>query len=186
MPQDTRPVLSVAVRRFDRNFEQHIRKSLRQLQEAAAEQPGYLGEQNSVSHVEDHCELVTVFAFDSQTNLDNWENSELRNRLIAEIDRHPHESTKHTGFDDFSVLLHPQSKVTRIEIVLVLIFWIILLSGVLNRIADFVLPDSFPPALRYVLTISVNVGLISYIFLPWSSRMLTRLRDRLESLRRDR
>lgn len=178
MPKEAHPVLSVIIRRFRKKHEDRIRQSLTRLQEAARGQPGFLGEQNSVSHADSYCELVTVFAFDSRKSLERWEGSDLRNRLIADLDRHPHESSKHTQFDDLSVLLHPQSRVSKIEIVLVLIFWILALGAVLDHVAGFLLPQGMPPVMRNMLLVSVNVVLISYVLLPWSSRCITRLKTR--------
>ncbi|MHA6325493.1 hypothetical protein [Roseivivax sp. CAU 1753] len=148
--------------------------------------PGYLGEQNSLSEGETTCELVTVFAFDSRRNLERWERSTLRIQFLAELDRHPQESSKHTTFDDLARLLHPRSHVSKIEVVLILIFWIVVLGGLLDYLADIILPGAVPPMARSVLLISVNVILISYVFLPRTSMALTRLKMRLSAARKGR
>ncbi|MEZ5778237.1 MAG: hypothetical protein R3E44_07745 [Paracoccaceae bacterium] len=178
MPKQTRAVLSIIVRRFDQEFEEEIGRSLARLQRAAAEQPGYLGEQNSLTRRADGCELVTVFVFDSRANLERWENSAARERHLAELDRHPQEITRHTRFDELARLLDPGAGISRIEIVAILIFWIVILGEALRHIADLVLPDALQPFWRNLLMISVNVVLISYAFLPWSSIALTRLKAR--------
>ena len=56
-----------------------------------------------------------------------------------------------------------------------------MIAEVLTLLAGYVLPDRFTGFWREVLLISVNVLLISYIFLPWSSRALTRLKSRLRA-----
>ena len=55
------------------------------------------------------------------------------------------------------------------------------IAELLTLLAGYVLPDRFTGFWREVLLISVNVLLISYIFLPWSSRALTRLKSRLRA-----
>lgn len=179
MSNQARPALSIIVRRFRHEFKDEIMQSLRELQKAAADQPGYLGDHNSLSEHHEYCELVNVFAFSSRTNLERWESSDLRNKYLAELDRHPQEATKHTHFDELAQLLSPTSQVSKIEIVIILIFWILVLGAFLGYLADYLLPAAFPPVWRSVLLISVNVILISYVFLPWSSNGLTKLKSRI-------
>ncbi|WP_226782946.1 antibiotic biosynthesis monooxygenase [Oceaniglobus trochenteri] len=178
MSKDAQPVLSVITRRFRPELAKDIRAALENLQKAAARQPGYLGEQNSLTQVDDGCELVTVFAFDSRANLLRWESSDVRKTFLAQLERHPQESVKHTTFDGLSFLLGPQASLRKIEIVAILIFWIFLSGMALGHLADLVLPTALPAPLRSLLLISVNVALISYVLLPWSSRVLTRVKAR--------
>lgn len=179
----TRPVLSVIVRRFMPDIEPDIREAFARLQRAAEDQPGYIGAQNSLSQRTEWCELVTVFAFDSRRNLDRWERSNRRKSLLAALDRHPQESSKHAGFDRLALLPHPASRIGKAETVAILIVWILSLGTVLGGIADHALPDTVPRLGRDAIVVSINVLLISYIFLPWSSVLLTRLKDRLSPRR---
>ncbi|MBO9457392.1 hypothetical protein J7376_19365 [Paracoccus sp. R12_1] len=179
MSHDERPVLSIIVRRFALEYKDDILHSLDQLQQAAADQKGYLGDHNSLSRESDGYQLVNIFAFSSRENLDSWEDSEVRKSCLAELDRHPQEATEPARFDDIAQLLQPASKISKIEIVVILIFWIVVLGAVLGHLAEFILPESFLRTGRSVLLISVNVVLISYIFLPWSSHWVTKLKARL-------
>ena len=178
MPDKPRPIVSIIIRRFRQEFEQDIMQSLRELQIVAAKQPGYLGDQNHLSHDRGCCELVNVFAFDSTKNLERWETSDERARHLKILDAFPQEKSNHVKFDELEPLLGPQSNTSKIEIVLILIFWIVLIGAVLGYLADFLLPASFPQFGRTVLLISINVVLISYFFLPWSSKLLGRLKSR--------
>lgn len=186
MSRDERPVLSIIVRRFALEYKDDIMHSLDQLQKAAADQKGYLGNHNSLSREDGGYQLVNVFAFNSRKNLERWEDSEVRKSFLAELDRHPQEATEPAQFDDFAQLLQPASKISKIEIVAILIFWIVVLGAFLGHLADFVLPENFPRTGRSVLLISVNVALISYIFLPWSSRWVTKLKARLAGTTRNK
>ncbi|MFP7571227.1 hypothetical protein [Marivita sp. S2033] len=174
---DVNPVLSVTVRRFRADYKTDIETSLHRLQDAAARHRGYLGEQNSLSQSGDLCELVTVFAFDSRVSRESWERSEARAETLAELDKFPQEMTKHTQFDELAALIEPKSRVSKIEIVLILIFWIVLNSTILDFIATFLLPQTIPALVEKTLLIAVNVALISYVLLPWSSRLLSRLKE---------
>ncbi|WP_281856163.1 hypothetical protein [Litoreibacter halocynthiae] len=178
MPNDARPVLSIIVRRFEDEFKDDIMQSLEQLQKAAANEEGYLGDHNSLSKQGDCYELVNVFSFDSRKNLERWESSDLRKDCLADLDQHPQKVTKHPHVDEFSLFLSPRSRVSKIEIVVILIFWILVLGAALGYFADLLLPETFPAAVRTVLLISINVVLISYVFLPWTSKLLTRLKTR--------
>lgn len=178
---DKAPVLSIIVRRFAPEQTHDIMRALDALQALANEQPGYLGDQNKLLEREDHVELINVFAFDSRQNLTAWEGSQARRRCLAELDRLPQQEMTLTRFDEFAELLVPRSAVGKIEIVVILIFWILALGALLGVIADRVLPATLPDFWRSALLISINVVLISYIFLPWSNRILTRLKTRLKA-----
>ena len=100
---------------------------------------------------------------------------------MARLDAISEAAPVQARFDDLSLLPGPKAQLRKIEVVAVLIFWIVVIAEVLTLLAGYVLPDRFTGFWREVLLISVNVLLISYIFLPWSSRALTRLKSRLRA-----
>lgn len=171
-----RPVLSIVVRRFGAEDEAGIMGALTALQRAAARQPGYLGDHNSLARTAQGCELVNVFAFESHDHLAAWEQCDIRRRHLADLDRLPQQATSHTRLDALTELLNPPSRLRKIEIVVILIFWILLLGSLLGWIADHLLPTALPLAWRSALLVAVNVVLISYLFLPWSGSLVTRLK----------
>ncbi|MCK0137477.1 hypothetical protein [Aliiroseovarius sp. F47248L] len=179
MAKLAKPVLSIIVRRFQFEQKEEIMLSLGQLQKAAGEYPGYLGDQNSLVEDDDNYELVNVFAFNSRENLKKWEESEQRRSLLADLDRHPQSFTRHENLDEITQLLHPTSSVSKFEIVLILIFWILVAGAALGMIADLILPTTFPPMWRSVFLVSVNVILISYFLLPWSSSLLGKMKAKV-------
>lgn len=176
---EARPILSVITRRFPRERRNLVEASVERIQQAVAGQPGFLGLKNSLSEGKDDCELVTVLAFDSPENRRRWETSPVRERMVVELDRHSEGSAMHTHVGDLGLLLQSGSRVSRGETVAILIVWILILAAVLDWLADLALPDAFPAPLRGVLLIVINVLLISYVFLPWSGTMLSRLKARL-------
>lgn len=182
MAKEERPLLSVIVRRFPQRLQREIEQSLGKTQRAMANQPGFVGLQNSFSHEDGYCELVTVFAFDSVDSLEKWKSSPIRKGFVKELDIYSQDSVTHAQFGDLALLLHPQAQLRKIETVAILIFWILSLGGFLRYLADFFLPGIFEPYWRNVLLVLVNVMLISYIFLPWSSMIVTKLKARFSRI----
>ena len=176
MPKKERSLLSVIVRRFPQRLERKIEKSLGKTQNAMANQPGFVGLQSSLTHEDGYCELVTVFAFDSHDNLEKWKHSSVRDGLVKELDIYSHDSVTQVQFGDLALLLHPKAKLRKIETVAILFFWILLLGGSLRYLADLYLPGILAAHWRNALLVFVNVVLISYIFLPWSSMVVTGLK----------
>lgn len=176
MSKEERSLLSVIVRRFPQQLTSDVEKSLRKTQAAMASQPGFVGLQNSLTDEDGYCELVTVFAFDCADNLDKWKRSPIRDRFVKQLDVYSQDSVTQVQFDDLALLLDPKAQLRKIETVAILIFWILLLGSALRYLADLYLPNIFAPELQNALLILVNVLLISYIFLPWSSMIVTRLK----------
>lgn len=176
MSKEARPLLSVIVRRFPPQLESEIEQSLGKTQRAMANQPGFVGLQNSLSHEDGYCELVTVFAFDSEESLDSWKRSPIRQGFVSELDIYSQDSVTHAQFGDLGQLLHPTAQLRKIETVAILIFWILLLGESLRYLADWLLPGIFTAYWRNLLLVLVNVMLISYLFLPWSSIIVTKIK----------
>lgn len=182
MSKEQRPLLSVIVRRFPQQLERAIEKSLGKTQRAMANQPGFVGLQNSLTHEDGYCELVTVFAFDSDENLENWKRSPIRDGFVKELDIYSQDSVTQVQFGDLALLLHPKAKLRKIETVAILIFWILLLGNSLHYLADLYLPGILAPHWRNAVLVLINVMLISYLFLPWSSMIVTRIKTSVPGL----
>lgn len=176
MLKEDRPLLSVIVRRFPQKLEHDIEQSVEKIQRAVANQPGFVGLQSSLSRKDGYCELVTVFAFDSGENLEKWKSSPIREGFAQELDKHSQDDVTHAQFGDLALLLQPKAQLSKIETVAILIFWILFLGDSLRYLADLLMPGTFAPFWRNALLVSVNVMLISYVFLPWSSMIVTRLK----------
>jgi antibiotic biosynthesis monooxygenase (ABM) superfamily enzyme len=172
-------VLSVIVRRFDRDVRGDVEALVERIQQAVHRQAGFVRLQNSFSSRGDNCELVTVFSFDTRDNLGKWENSPIRRELIEELDRISSGDLSHTKFDGLALLASPKARVTKVETVAILIFWILVMGRLLGLLADLLLPAALGIVWRDSLIIVVNVVLISYVLLPWSTTTLTWLKTRL-------
>jgi antibiotic biosynthesis monooxygenase (ABM) superfamily enzyme len=106
-------------------------------------QTGFIGLQNSFSPRSNRCELVTVFSFGTRENLDKWHDSPVRRDLIDELDRLSSENLTHTRFDGLALLASPKARVTKVETVAILIFWILVMGRLLGALGDLLLPESF-------------------------------------------
>ncbi|MGR3760226.1 hypothetical protein ACUXV3_08835 [Roseobacteraceae bacterium NS-SX3] len=178
MRKDPRPILSVIVRRFGHEVQDEVKTSVRKIQEAVAEQPGFAGLQSSLTESGTACELVTVFSFDCRENLERWQRSPVRQSFVRELDALSQGAPTQMSFDGLDRLLPARASLSKVETVAILIFWILLLGEGLRFSAALVLPADLAPFWRNALLVSVNVLLISYLFLPWSSLAVTWLKAR--------
>ncbi len=178
MTQGADPVLSVVVRRFEHEVRDDVENLVERIRQAVSLQTGFIRLQDSFSSKGSGYELVTVFSFDTRGNLEKWGNSPVRRDLVEELDQLTSDDLTHTRFDGLALLASPKARVGKGETVAILIFWILVIGSILGVLADLSLPDSIGPFWRDALIITINVLLISYVFLPWSSTMLTRLKAR--------
>lgn len=177
MGVSSRQVVTVVIRRLPPDAKPAVQQGIARLRVAARHYPGYLGAEDSyLPTTERHVDMVTIFSFDSRANLERWENAPERRRLIAEVDRHCLEVSDRAAFDGLSPLLPDTARISKPATVAVLI---VLILG-LGWLAELLLPP-FAQPWRTVLTVTINVILISYVFLPWSVRGLAALRKRLFS-----
>lgn len=170
-------VVTVVIRRLPVTARPAVQAKMDRLRAAARQYPGYQGADDTYLPATDtHVDLVTLFRFDCRKNLKRWEGAPERKRLIAEVDRQCLEISDRAAFDGLSLLLPDSVKVSKLETVVVLIALILALGW----LANMLLPPMAEPW-RTVLTVAVNVCLISYLFLPWSIRLLVAIRKRLLS-----
>lgn len=174
-----RPVLSVVVRRFPREFADDVENSIKRIQQAVADQPGFTGLQNRFTLKKNDCELVTIITFDTQTNLEKWEMSPIRESYVKELDKLSQDLATNTQFAGLALLVPPAARVGKGETVVILIIWILILSTLLRYPADALLPENLAPFWRNAIQTSVIVVLISYIFLPFTSGKLVKLKSHL-------
>lgn len=174
MSNASSPILSVIVRRYRTRNATAFNRVSDEIQKAVAVQPGFVRLQNERSDHRDVQQLVTVFAFETRDQLEAWEASDRRKSLMRELDKLSQDGSSHTRFGDLAVLGSRRSPITKAETVVILIFWIAVLGAALQGVAGVVLPDAVSGIWRHLLIVSVNVVLISYLFLPWTSCLWSR------------
>ena len=174
MTAQTAPIVSVVVRRYRPEDEAAFMRVTERIGAEVARRPGFAGLQTKRTERGDLVELVTVYAFDQRANMQRWEEAEARHRLMGELDRLSVEDSSQTRFSGLSILTDPADGITTFETVVILIFWILILAVLLEELATLALPGWTGGFLRDAVLISVNVLLISYLFLPVSSRIWAR------------
>ncbi|HBM60017.1 MAG TPA: hypothetical protein DD444_12580 [Citreicella sp.] len=172
MPHAPSHVVTVILRRMRQEARPEVIAAHARLRAAAARADGFLGAQDSwLPPHGDEIDLVTVFSFRSRRDLEAWDRAPERQRLIADLDRHCLDISERAAFDGLALLQPDRVRVSKPETVAILIGLILTLGW----LADLLLPP-FPEPGRTVLAVSVNVCLISYVFLPWSIRLLDALK----------
>lgn len=177
MCETTSQVVTVILRRFSLSAKPAVQAANDRLCAAANGYKGFQGAENTYLPTGgSHIDLVTVYSFGSREDLQRWESSPERRRLIAELDEHCLKVSERAAFDGLSLLQPDTVRVSKPETVAILIFLILALGW----LADMLLPPMGKPW-RTMLSVTVNVCLISYVFLPWSIRLLVALKRRLFS-----
>lgn len=179
MSKTDQPILYVIVRRFRKEYSDDIEKAIESIQNSVADQPGFIGLQNRITPKHDGRELVTIVTFDTQKNLQKWENSPVRQRYAEELDRLSQDFATNTRFDDLSRLVAPTARISKLETVVILIAWILVLGRLLRYPIDLLVPAAVGQFWQDALTTAIIVTLISYVLLPASSLVLTRIKARL-------
>jgi len=181
MPKQDTPLLSVIVRRFNQHQEVQLQQAINNIQKEVSQQAGFVGLQNSFSHSKNYCELVTVFTFDSEESLENWKRSSTRQAFVERLDKYSHGDVTHAQFDNLGLLLPEKAQLRKIEMIVILIFWILLLGAGLRHLTNTLIPGILNPFIQNALLISTSVLLISYFFLPWSSLQIIKLKAHLST-----
>ncbi len=120
--------------------------------------------------------MVTVVSFDSRENFEGWKNSPLRNDFVKELDVYTLADTNYANFEGLSLLASPKDGAAKIAIVAIIIFWILVLGGLLGFLANEFLPVTISAAWMNVFVVTINVTLISYFLLPWSLAFLENIK----------
>ena len=170
--------VTVIVRRHVKEGRQDQYEALVQkLTEDARTVPGYLGT-NIYRPAGMSREYTSVFRFDSLENLQVFEGSELRKTFLAEVAPHVEADAiweKMTGLE-FWFSPPPGTKVPqpspfRMAILLIVVVYLLVLS--IGWLVGQVLVD-WPYPLRLLVTITVEVFLMTYILMPRLTRWLAR------------
>lgn len=171
------PITVVVRRRVRAGSESIYEDWLDRLTTEAASMPGYMGTQFQ-KPASAGAPYISVFRFDSLENLEAFEQSDLRARYLAEIA--PHVAAdgiwdKTTGLELWfeapkgTVVAQPSPH--RMALVLaVVVFLLVLLLNVL--LGPFI--GEWPLALRLLITVILQVTLMTYVIMPRVTRFLAR------------
>jgi hypothetical protein len=150
---------------------------LQRLLHEAAGFPGYLGA-NIQRPAPGGREYTSVFRFDSVENLRAFEQSEVRRRALAEVVDYVEADAvwrKLSGLELWFTAppgaVVPQPSRFRMALVMIVVVYLLVLS--LGQLVALVLGDT-PQPLRLLVTITVEVFLMTYLLMPRLTRWLAR------------
>lgn len=176
------PVTVVITRRVRPGREADYEAWLRRLQQEARGLSGYLGVTTQRPDAAGPREYVSVIRFDSLANLQAFERSELRRRHLAEVAGMVEGDAvwqRLTGLEFWFTpppgTVVPQPSRGRMALLMIAVVFVLVLSiGTLVGRAAAVLPVPVPYPLRLLVTIVLEVLLMTYWLMPRLTRHLAR------------
>jgi antibiotic biosynthesis monooxygenase (ABM) superfamily enzyme len=172
------PVTVVVTRRVKAGREADYEKWLSRLIDEARLMPGYMGTNILRPSPSGPREYTSVFRFDSVDSLQGFEQSELRARYLQEAAAYVEADAvwkKLTGLEFWFVpppgTVVPQPSRWRMALVMIAVVYGLVLSiGQLVALAA----GSLPLQLRLLVTITLEVFLMTYVLMPRLTRWLAR------------
>lgn len=178
MPSAPEPVTVVVTRRVRPGHEAAYEAWLDKLVHAAAELPGYLGTSVHRPAPTSPREYTSVFRFDSVESLRAFEASDLRRRALAEVIEHVEADAvwrRLTGLELWFTpppgTVVPQPSRPRMALVMIVVVYGLVLS--IGQLVALVLGTA-PAPLRLLVTITIEVFLMTYLIMPRLTRWLAR------------
>lgn len=171
-------VTVVVTRRIKPGHEAAYEAWLTALLHEVATVPGYLGTDVHRPPPTGPREYTSVFRFDSLAHLRGFETSELRRRALAQVAEHVEADAvwqQLTGLE-FWFTPPPGTVVpqpSRLRMALVMIVMVYVLVLVLGQLVGLVLGEA-PLPLRLLITITIEVFLMTYVLMPTITRWLAR------------
>jgi antibiotic biosynthesis monooxygenase (ABM) superfamily enzyme len=167
---DAGPVTVVVSRRVRPGCEVAYEAWLARLSAGAATMPGYEGTHVIRPGPDDGTTYTSVFRFADIATLQAFERSELRRRALLEVASLVEADAtwrRLTGLETWFTppqgTVLPQPSRWRMAIVLIAVVYGLVLS--LGRVVGYVLVDA-PPAARLLVTIILEVVLMTYVLMP--------------------
>lgn len=175
-------VTVVVTRRVKPGRESDYESWLSRLQTEARSLPGYLGVTTQRPATGGPREYVSVLRFDSLASLRAFEQSELRARYLAEVQDMVEADAvwkQMTGLEFWFTpppgTVVPQPSRPRMALLMiVVVFSLVLIIGTGVNAATAWLPFEVPYPLRLLLTITIEVLLMTYWLMPQLTRRMAR------------
>jgi antibiotic biosynthesis monooxygenase (ABM) superfamily enzyme len=182
MSTSTEPVTVVITRRVKAGRTADYEAWLQQLQQDARDLPGYQGVTTQRPAPGAPLDYVSVLRFDSLASLQAFERSDLRARALAQVNEYVEGDAawqRLTGLEFWFTpppgTVVPQPSRARMAMVMIaVVFGLVLGLGTLVNAAFALLPFATPYPLRLLVTITVEVLLMTYWLMPLITRRLAR------------
>jgi antibiotic biosynthesis monooxygenase (ABM) superfamily enzyme len=171
------PVTVVVKRRVKAGREAEYEAWLERLLDGAKGLPGYLGTTVTRPPAGSR-EYTSVFRFDSVTHLEAFEQSDLRRRALLEVVPHVEADARWERLSGLELwftpppgTVVPQPSRFRMALVMIGVVYTLVLS--LGSLVGLVLREA-PMPLRLLVTITLEVFLMTYVLMPRLTRALAR------------
>lgn len=178
IPSDNGPVTIVVRRRVRRGYEAAYEAWLERLIKGAAQMTGYVGAVVQRPREGEEPVYTSVFRFRDLETLEAFETSELRRRALAEVTELVEADavwSRLTGLEMWFTppagTVVPQPSRLRMALVMIVVVYVLVLS--LGKLVGLVM-SAAPMPVRLLVTIAVEVFLMTYVLMPRLTRWLAR------------
>ena len=176
-PGDDPPVTAVASRRVKEGREEEFEEWVSGLLAAANEFPGYLGSEVLRPAEPDDDEYRIVFRFDHASNLERWESSQERRRLLGDVRPLLHEDEKvHvlTGLETWFTLSSKPGEPAPPRYKMAVVTWLAVFPLITAIFVVFrPVLSQLPFLLRTLVLTLVMVTLMTYVVMPRMTRLFS-------------
>jgi hypothetical protein len=176
-PGDDPPVTAVASRRVKEGREEEFEEWVSGLLAAANEFPGYLGSEVLRPAEPDDDEYRIVFRFDHASNLERWESSQERRRLLGEVRPLLHEDEKVqvlTGLETWFTLSSKPGEPAPPRYKMAVVTWLAVFPLITAIFVVFrPVLSQLPFLLRTLVLTLVMVTLMTYVVMPRMTRLFS-------------
>jgi antibiotic biosynthesis monooxygenase (ABM) superfamily enzyme len=175
-PATSEEATLVVSRRIKPGREKEYSDWLRRVIEAASAFPGYRGVTTLAPQGFDSDTRYMIWRFDNQKDLDNWERSDVRNKFVAEVQNYAEQHYERaTGMETWFSLpdMHRVVAPPRWKMFLVTTLAAYLVSMIARTSLTPYL-GSWPFYVTNLIFSAILVGVLTYLFMPWLSRLLRR------------
>jgi uncharacterized protein len=171
------PVTAVASRRVKRGREEEFEKWTSEILAAANAFPGYLGSEVLRPAEPDGDEYRIVFRFDHASNLERWESSQERQRLLGEVRPLLHEDEKVqvlTGLETWFTLSSKPGEPAPPRYKMAVVTWLAVFPLITAIFVVFrPVLSQLPFLLRTLVLTLVMVTLMTYVIMPRVTRLFS-------------
>jgi hypothetical protein len=172
------PVTVVVTRRVKAGHEAAYEQWLSRLIDEARRMPGYLGTNVQRPGPSGPREYTSVYRFESVQHLQAFEQSEARIRLLSEVIPHVEADAvgkRFTGLEFWFAApagtVVPQPVRWRMALVMIVVVYGLVLT--IGKLVALVIGDA-PAQLRLLVTIAIEVFLLTYVIMPRLTRLIAR------------
>lgn len=172
------PVTVVVTRRVKPGREGDYEAWLSRLITASSALPGFLGSSIQRPATSGPREYVSVFRFDSVGHLRAFEEGEVRRRALSEVGKYVESDARWerlTGLEFWFTAppgaIAPQPSRPRMALLMIVVVYGLVLS--IGKVVGLVLSTA-PMPLRLLVTITIEVFLMTYVLMPRITRWLAR------------